>query len=132
MRLTGRIPLVNTSSEEEDEDGDLEDSFDRQIAASLEAARPRQLDSPQFLVRGSSARSTMRKSASNNRLTSSSSTASFGRPGGPGSPRRQRTLSASNSDLPRAVSDGKLLEVRETFAFSFQYNNDVSLRLLLF
>ena len=47
-RLAGNIPLVNTSSEEEDE---AEDSFDRQIADSLAVARPMEL-----LVRGSSLR----------------------------------------------------------------------------
>merc|ERR1711962_50744 len=54
-RLTGRIPLVNTSSEEEDNCAD--DSFDRKIEASLEEARPLDLQ-PQYLVRGSVARAT--------------------------------------------------------------------------
>merc|ERR1711962_1087615 len=54
-RLTGRIPLVNTSSEEEDNCAD--DSFDRKIEASLEEARPLDLQ-PQYLVRGSIARAT--------------------------------------------------------------------------
>ena len=48
--MSGAIPLVNTSSEEED-DNDLEDSFDRQIAASLEVARPIEIQMQhQFLV----------------------------------------------------------------------------------
>ena len=46
-RLAGNIPLVNTSSEEDE----AEDSFDRQIAESLAVARPMEL-----LVRGSSLR----------------------------------------------------------------------------
>ena len=60
-RLTGRIPLVNTSSEEEEEDcadmAEMDDSFDRKIEASLEVARPLDLQ-PQYLVRGSVARAT--------------------------------------------------------------------------
>lgn len=63
--LTGRIPLVNTSSEDE---GEIDDSFDKKIAASLETARPRSLNtSPArtgFLVRGSTMRSTIRGSSS--------------------------------------------------------------------
>jgi len=55
-RLSGRIPLVNTSSEEED-CAELDDSFDRKIEASLEVARPLDLQ-PQYLVRGSVARAT--------------------------------------------------------------------------
>ena len=45
--MNGRIPLVNTSSDEEV----LDDSFDRKIAASLEEARPVEIQ-PQLLVRG--------------------------------------------------------------------------------
>lgn len=56
-RLSGRIPLVNTSSEDE-----AEDSFDRKIASSLALARPLDIQ-PQFLVRGSSTRSTVRKTS---------------------------------------------------------------------
>eukprot|EP00091_Calanus_sinicus_P005255 TRINITY_DN15682_c0_g1_i1.p1 TRINITY_DN15682_c0_g1~~TRINITY_DN15682_c0_g1_i1.p1 ORF type:complete len:355 (-),score=77.30 TRINITY_DN15682_c0_g1_i1:9-1073(-) len=56
-RLSGRIPLVNTSSEDE-----AEDSFDRKIASSLALARPLDIQ-PQFLVRGSSTRSTLRKTS---------------------------------------------------------------------
>lgn len=60
-KQSGRIPLVNTSSEEEAEDledmEELDDSFDRRIAASLEVARPLEIQA-QFLVRGSMARST--------------------------------------------------------------------------
>jgi len=55
-RLSGRIPLVNTSSEEED-CAEMNDSFDRKIEASLEEARPLDLQ-PQYLVRGSVARAT--------------------------------------------------------------------------
>ena len=55
-RLSGRIPLVNTSSEEED-CAEMDDSFDRKIEASLEEARPLDLQ-PQYLVRGSVARAT--------------------------------------------------------------------------
>jgi len=58
-RLSGRIPLVNTSSEDE-----AEDSFDRRIASSLALARPLEMRSD-FLVRGSSTRSTIRKSSNN-------------------------------------------------------------------
>jgi len=57
VRLTGRIPLVNTSSEDE-----AEDSFDKKIASSLALARPMDIQ-PQFLVRGGSSRSTIRKNA---------------------------------------------------------------------
>ena len=58
-RLSGRIPLVNTSSEEEDcaDMAEMDDSFDRKIEASLEVARPLDLQ-PQYLVRGSVARAT--------------------------------------------------------------------------
>jgi len=56
-RLSGRIPLVNTSSEDE-----AEDSFDRKIASSLAMARPLDIQ-PQFLVRGSSGRNTLRKNS---------------------------------------------------------------------
>ena len=55
-RLSGRIPLVNTSSEEED-CAEMDDSFDKRIEASLEEARPLDLQ-PQYLVRGSVARAT--------------------------------------------------------------------------
>jgi len=59
-RLSGNIPLVNTSSEDE---GEAEDSFDRKIASSLALARP--LDLPQqFLARGSLQRRTIRKQSS--------------------------------------------------------------------
>jgi len=58
-RLSGRIPLVNTSSEDE-----AEDSFDRRIASSLALARPLEMRTD-FLVRGGSARSTIRKSSNN-------------------------------------------------------------------
>jgi len=57
-RLSGRIPLVNTSSEDE-----AEDSFDRKIASSLALARPMDINAD-FLVRGSSTRSTIRKNSS--------------------------------------------------------------------
>jgi len=60
-RLSGRIPLVNTSSEDE-----AEDSFDRRIASSLALARPLEMKT-EFLVRGSSTRSTIRKSSNNSR-----------------------------------------------------------------
>ena len=58
-RLSGRIPLVNTSSEDEDctDMAEMDDSFDRKIEASLEVARPLDLQ-PQYLVRGSVARAT--------------------------------------------------------------------------
>eukprot|EP00088_Acartia_fossae_P052544 TRINITY_DN5939_c0_g1_i6.p1 TRINITY_DN5939_c0_g1~~TRINITY_DN5939_c0_g1_i6.p1 ORF type:complete len:591 (-),score=131.31 TRINITY_DN5939_c0_g1_i6:781-2553(-) len=70
-RLGGQIPLVNTSSEDEQ---DLEeDSFDRKIAEELEFAG-RQLESssrlppraspPRYLVRGSNVRSTLRSKSS--------------------------------------------------------------------
>jgi len=55
-RQSGRIPLVNTSSEDE-----AEDSFDRKIASSLALARPMDIQ-PQFLVRGSAVRSVVRSS----------------------------------------------------------------------
>jgi len=58
-RLSGRIPLVNTSSEDE-----AEDSFDRRIASSLALARPLEMRTD-FLVRGGSTRSTIRKSSNN-------------------------------------------------------------------
>jgi len=71
-RLSGRIPLVNTSSEDE-----AEDSFDRKIASSLAMARPMDIQ-PQFLVRGSSARSTVRKhSNTSNSPTMSTSTRKY-------------------------------------------------------
>merc|ERR1719233_1545511 len=54
-RQSGRIPLVNTSSEDE-----AEDSFDRKIASSLALARPLDIQ-PQFLVRGSVVRSSVRR-----------------------------------------------------------------------
>jgi len=54
-RQSGRIPLVNTSSEDE-----AEDSFDRKIASSLALARPMDIQ-PHFLVRGSLVRSTVRR-----------------------------------------------------------------------
>jgi len=54
-RQSGRIPLVNTSSEDE-----AEDSFDRKIASSLALARPLDIQ-PQFLVRGSIVRSSVRR-----------------------------------------------------------------------
>jgi len=63
-RLSGRIPLVNTSSEDE-----AEDSFDRRIASSLALARPVEIKTD-FLVRGSSTRSTIRKSSNNSRNSS--------------------------------------------------------------
>jgi len=63
-RLSGRIPLVNTSSEDE-----AEDSFDRRIASSLALARPMEIKTD-FLVRGSSTRSTIRKSSNNSRNSS--------------------------------------------------------------
>jgi len=50
---------VNTSSEDE-----AEDSFDRRIASSLALARPLEMRTD-FLVRGGSARSTIRKSSNN-------------------------------------------------------------------
>lgn len=60
----GRIPLVNTSSEEEAEDmEELDDSFDRRLASSLEVARPLKIEA-QFLVRGSMARSTTKHARS--------------------------------------------------------------------
>jgi len=68
-RLTGQIPLVNTSSED---DIDLEDSFDRQIAASLEFAGKQlehQKKVPRYLVRGSNIRSTLRSKSSASLLT---------------------------------------------------------------
>jgi len=73
-RLTGAIPLVNTSSED---DNDLEDSFDRQIAAGLElagqqlattATKP-SIAKPRYLVRGSSIRSTVRTKSSSTMLS---------------------------------------------------------------
>jgi len=66
-RLTGAIPLVNTSSEDE-QDLD-EDSFDRKIAEDLEFAGKQfetstrllsRASPPRFLVRGSNVRSTLR------------------------------------------------------------------------
>jgi len=66
-RLSGAIPLVNTSSEDE-QDLD-EDSFDRKIAEELEFAGkqletssrlPNRASPPRFLVRGSNVRSTLR------------------------------------------------------------------------
>jgi len=62
-KLLGNIPLVNTSSEDEQED-----SFDRKIASSLAIARPLDLQQQpqQFLVRGNSLRTTVvRKPKSN-------------------------------------------------------------------
>merc|ERR1719193_35294 len=67
-RLSGAIPLVNTSSEDDDE---LEDSFDRKIAESLEDAG-RTIDSrhkPRFLVRGSAIRNTVRTKSSSSFLS---------------------------------------------------------------
>ncbi|XP_023335970.1 golgin subfamily A member 6-like protein 2 isoform X3 [Eurytemora carolleeae] len=64
-KLTGAIPLVNTSSED---DNDLEDSFDRRIAAELEfAGKTLERTKPKYLVRGSQMRSTVR-SKSNTQL----------------------------------------------------------------
>jgi len=54
---SGRIPLVNTSSEDE-----AEDSFDKKIASSLALARPMDIQQ-QFLVRGSFTRSTVRRTS---------------------------------------------------------------------
>lgn len=73
-RLTGAIPLVNTSSED---DNDLEDSFDRQIAAGLELAGQQlattttkpSIAKPRYLVRGSSIRSTVRTKSSSTMLS---------------------------------------------------------------
>ena len=50
---------MNTSSEDEDcaDVAEMDDSFDRKIEASLEVARPLDLQ-PQYLVRGSVARAT--------------------------------------------------------------------------
>jgi len=56
-KQSGRIPLVNTSSEDE-----ADDSFDRKIASSLALARPMDIQS-QFLVRGSYVRSTVRRTS---------------------------------------------------------------------
>ena len=61
---------MNTSSEDE-----AEDSFDRQIASSLALARPLDIQ-PQFLVRGTSTRSTVRKN-SNTSPNYSTSTRKF-------------------------------------------------------
>jgi len=70
-RLSGRIPLVNTSSEDE-----AEDSFDRKIASSLALARPLDIQ-PQFLVRGSSVRNTVRKNTNQPSPNMSTSTRKF-------------------------------------------------------
>eukprot|EP00092_Neocalanus_flemingeri_P025669 GFUD01027830.1.p1 GENE.GFUD01027830.1~~GFUD01027830.1.p1 ORF type:complete len:556 (+),score=215.44 GFUD01027830.1:174-1841(+) len=67
-RLSGRIPLVNTSSEDE-----AEDSFDRKIASSLALARPLDIQ-PQYLVRGSNARSTVRKTSTQSQPSPTMST----------------------------------------------------------
>ena len=92
-RLTGNIPLVNTSSEDE-----AEDSFDRKIASSLEFARPlvqsleKQAQPQQFLSRGSSLRTTvMRKNKSN-----------------PCSPNTRSSPSTRSSTLPHNLSASAL------------------------
>jgi len=57
VKLTGRIPLVNTSSEDE-----AEDSFDRKIASSLSFAQPINIQT-NLLNRGGCTRSTIRKTS---------------------------------------------------------------------
>jgi len=79
-RMTGNIPLVNTSSEDE-----AEDSFDRKIAQSLSVARPMELQpppsQPHFLVRGSSLRTTVKiKQKSNPSSPNISASSSSPRP----------------------------------------------------
>lgn len=65
-KQSGRIPLVNTSSEDE-----AEDSFDRKIASSLALARPMDIQT-KFLVRGSLVRSSVRRiSTSPNNVSTS-------------------------------------------------------------
>lgn len=90
-RLSGRIPLVNTSSEDE-----AEDSFDRKIASSLALAAPLDIQ-PQFLVRGSSTRSTVRKTSNQS-----------GHPS-PSIPTSRRKL--SNSTIPNPSSTVKMYPI---------------------
>jgi len=67
-KQSGRIPLVNTSSEDE-----AEDSFDRKIASSLSLARPMDMQS-KFLVRGSYVRSSVRRTSNTSPTNISTST----------------------------------------------------------
>lgn len=67
VKQSGRIPLVNTSSED-----DADDSFDRKIASSLALARPMDIQS-QFLVRGSYVRSTVRRTSNTSPTNNSTS-----------------------------------------------------------
>lgn len=105
-KLTGRIPLVNTSSED-----DMDDSFDRKIAVSLEMARPMDIRPDQFLVRGSLARSTtLRKLSSGKTPQGHHRRASFheshSTPGG-GLPSPQRRSSTISGMSPIVALPGR-------------------------
>ena len=108
-KLLGNIPLVNTSSEDEQED-----SFDRKIASSLAIARPLDLQQQpqQFLVRGNSLRTTVvRKPKSNtaspNVSASRSRTQSMYPESGSSSNSTSSECSTTNSPSPMRSSAAK-------------------------
>ena len=108
-KLLGNIPLVNTSSEDEQED-----SFDRKIASSLAIARPLDLQQQpqQFLVRGNSLRTTVvRKPKSNtaspNVSASRSRTQSMYPESGSSSTSTSSECSTTNSPSPMRSSAAK-------------------------